>query len=294
MSRRRALLGGLMLAASAYATKPAVADPMDPAPPIQDRIAALERRYNAYVGVFAVDVDGARTIEHRSQEAFAMCSTFKAYASARVLQMVEHGELTLDQTMFVDPAGIVANSPRTAPRAGGEMTLDELCQAALQVSDNTAGNMLLKTIGGPPAVTAFARSIGDPSTRLDRWETELNSAVPGDPRDTSTPQALGGGYRSLLTGDALAPQQRQQLEDWMRANETSSMRAGLPPDWTTADKTGSGDYGSTNDVGIAYGPAGQRVLLALMTRSQASNPEAQNQRTLIGELTALLVAEFMG
>jgi beta-lactamase class A len=174
------------------------------------------------------------------------------------------------------------------------MTLDELCQAALQVSDNTAANMLLKTIGGPPAITAFARSIGDPSTRLDRWETELNSAIPGDPRDTSTPQALGGGYRSLLTGDVLARQQRQQLEDWMRANETSSMRAGLPPDWTTADKTGSGDYGSTNDVGIAYGPAGQRVLLALMTRSQASNPKAQNQRTLIGELTTLLVAEFLG
>ena len=106
------------------------------------------------------------------------------------------------------------------------MTLDELCQAALQVSDNTAGNLLLKTIGGPPAITAFARSIGDPSSRLDRWETELNSAVPGDPRDTSTPEALGGGYRDLLAGDALAPPQRQQLEDWMRANETSSMRAG--------------------------------------------------------------------
>jgi len=172
----------MLAAASGYATKPAMADPVDPAPPIQDRIAALERRCSAYVGVFAVDVDGGQTIEHRSQEAFAMCSTFKAYASARVLQMVEHGELTLDQTVFVDPAGIVANSPRTAPRAGGEMTLDELCQAALQVSDNTAANMLLKTIGGPPAITAFARSIGDPSTRLDRWETELNSAIPGDPR----------------------------------------------------------------------------------------------------------------
>jgi beta-lactamase class A len=261
--------------------------------PIQDRIAALERRYDAYVGLFAVDVDGGRTISHRGQEAFAMCSTFKGYASARVLQMVGQGELALDQPVFVDPAAIVANSPRTAPRAGSEMTLDELCQAALQVSDNTAGNLLLKTIGGPPAITAFARSIGDPSTRLDRWETELNSAIPGDPRDTSTPQALGGGYRNLLTGDALAPPQRQQLEDWMRANETSSMRAGLPPDWTTADKTGSGDYGSTNDVGLAYGPAGQRVLLALMTRSQVSDSKAQNQRPLIGELAALLLPELV-
>ena len=294
LSRRRALLGGLTLAAAAaYATTPAMADPAEPVQPIQDRIAALERRYDAYVGLFAVDVDGGRSIAHRGQEAFAMCSTFKGYASARVLQMVGQGELTLDQQVFVDPAAIVANSPRTEPRAGGEMTLDELCQAALQVSDNTAGNLLLKTIGGPPAITAFARSIGDPSTRLDRWETELNSAIPGDPRDTSTPQALGGGYRNLLTGDALAPPQRQHLEDWMRGNETSSMRAGLPPGWTTADKTGSGDYGSTNDVGIAYGPAGQRVLLALMTRSQVNDPKAQNQRTLIGELAALLVPEFL-
>jgi beta-lactamase class A len=293
LSRRRALIGGLAFAAAAACpTWPVLADPAEPLPSIQDRIAALERRHNAYVGLFAVDIDGDRSITHRGQEPFAMCSTFKGYASARVLQMVEQGELSLDQQVFVDPTAIVANSPRTAPRAGRDMTLDELCQAALQVSDNTAANLLLKTIGGPPAITAFARSIGDPSTRLDRWETELNSAIPGDPRDTSTPAALGGGYRSLLTGDALAPLQRQQLEDWMRANQTSSMRGGLPPGWDSADKTGSGDYGSTNDIGVAYGPAGQRALLALMTRSRLNDPKAQNNRPLIGELTELLIEEL--
>lgn len=292
LSRRQTLLGGVVFAAGAvFATKPALADP-ESGQQIQERIADLERRHGAYVGVYATDLGGGLSISHRGQEAFAMCSTFKAYAAARVLQMVEQGQLTLDQTAFVDPTAIVANSPRTAPRAGGDMTLDELCQAALQVSDNTAANLLLTTIGGPPAITAFARSIGDPSTRLDRWETELNSAVPGDPRDTSTPEALGRGYRSLLAGDALAAPQRQQLEDWMRANETSSMRAGLPPGWTTADKTGSGDYGSTNDVGIAYGPAGQRVLLALMTRSRTNDPKAQNLRPLVGELASLLVPEL--
>ena len=294
-SRRQALLGGLTLAAAAACSpKTVLADPAEPLPPIDERIAALERRYNADVGLFAVDLDGGRSIAHRGQETFAMCSTFKGYASARVLQMVERGQLMLGQKVFVDPAAIVANSPRTQPRAGADMTLDELCQAALQVSDNTAGNLLLKTIGGPPAITAFARSIGDPSSRLDRWETELNSAVPGDARDTSTPEALGGGYRDLLVGDALAPPQRQQLEDWMRSNETSSMRGALPPGWTSADKTGSGDYGSTNDVGVAYGPAGRRVLLALMTRSQVNDPKAQNLRPLIGELTTLLIPELLG
>jgi beta-lactamase class A len=121
----------------------------------------------------------------------------------------------------------------------------------------------------------------------------LNSAVPGDPRDTSTPYALGNGFRRLLTGDVLAPPQRQRLEDWMRANQTSSMRAGLPPGWTSADKTGSGDYGSTNDVGIVYGPEGQRVLLALMTRSQADDPDAENLRPLIGELTSVVLPSLL-
>ena len=294
LSRRQALLGGLTLAAAAAcATEPVQADPGEPLPPIGDRIVALERRHNAYVGVYAVDLVGGRSISHRGQDAFAMCSTFKCYAAARVLQLADQGQLTLDQQVSVDPAAIVANSPRTEPRAGGTMTLDELCQAALQVSDNTAANLLLKTIGGPSAITAFARSIGDPSSRLDRWETELNSAVPGDPRDTSTPEALGGGYRNLLAGDALPPPRRQQLEDWMRANETSSVRAGLPQGWTTADKTGSGDYGSTNDVGIAYGPIGQRVLLALMTRSQVSDPKAQNLRPLIADLATLLIPELL-
>jgi beta-lactamase class A len=290
LSRRRALLGGLTLAAAAACVpKSVLADPAEPLPGIDERIGALERRYNAHIGLFAVDLDDGRSISHRGQETFAMCSTFKGYAAARVLQMAEHAELALDDPVFVDPAEIVANSPRTEPRAGGDMTLEELCQAALQVSDNTAGNLLLKTIGGPPAVTEFARSIGDPSSRLDRWETALNSAVPGDPRDTSTPEALGGGYRNLLTGNALAAPQRRQLEDWMRANETSSMRAGLPAGWTTADKTGSGDYGSTNDVGVAYGPAGERVLVAMMTRSGADDPKAQNLRPLIGELVTLVL-----
>jgi beta-lactamase class A len=294
LSRRHALLAGLTLAAAtACAPKPVLADPAEPDPPIHMRIEAMQRTHNAKIGVYAVDLSSGRSITYLDAESFAMCSTFKGYASARVLQMVAQGELTLDQMVFVDPAAIVANSPRTGPRAGGAMTLDELCQAALQVSDNTAGNLLLQIIGGPPAITAFARSIGDDRTRLDRWETELNSATPGDARDTSSPHALGTGYRMLLTGDVLAPPQRRQLEDWMRANETSSMRAGLPPGWAAADKTGSGDYGSTNDVGVAYGPAGQRVLLAIMARSQANDPKAQDLRALIGELTTSVIPELL-
>src|SRR4051794_8923506 len=252
------LVGGLAVAGlAALPQKLVLAEPADPAAPVHDRIEALQRQHNVKIGVYAVDLESGRAVSHLDGESFAMCSTFKGYAAARVLQMVQNGELTLDRQVFVDPEqAALPNSSRTAPNAGGQMTLADLCAAAVQVSDNAAGNLLLQTIGGPSAITDFAHSIGDDRTRLDRWEIELNTAIPGDPRDTSTARALGGGYRSLLSGDVLAAPQRQQLEDWMRANETSSMRAGLPDGWTTADKTGNGDYGSTNDVGMAYGPQG--------------------------------------
>ncbi|WP_396902060.1 class A beta-lactamase [Mycolicibacterium sp.] len=291
LSRRNVLIGSLVAAAAVGAGVGGAAPAF--AAPIDDQLAELERRDDVLIGLYAANLQSGRRITHRADEMFAMCSTFKGYAAARVLQMAEHGEISLDNRVFVDADALVPNSPVTETRAGAEMTLAELCQAALQRSDNTAANLLLKTIGGPAAVTAFARSVGDERTRLDRWEVELNSAIPGDPRDTSTPAALAVGYRAILAGDALSPPQRGLLEDWMRANQTSSMRAGLPEGWTTADKTGSGDYGSTNDAGIAFGPDGQRLLLVMMTRSQAHDPKAENLRPLIGELTALVLPSLL-
>ncbi|MGW0158321.1 class A beta-lactamase [Mycobacterium sp. NPDC003323] len=295
LSRRDLLIGGLALvtvgAAAGCADESALAAP---APSLPEQIRDLEARHNAFIGLFGLNLDTGLSVRNRADEAFAMCSTFKTYAAASVLSRVADGELSLEKPVFVDPAGIIANSPITQERAGGQMTLAELCQAALQRSDNLAANLLLATLGGPRAITDFARSIGDERTRLDRWELELNSAIPGDPRDTSTPEALGNGYRNLLAGDALPPAQRAVLDGWMRANQTSSMRAGLPPDWTTADKTGSGDYATTNDVGIAYGPNGARVLLAIMTRTQSADPDAPGLRPMIGEVAALVLPHLLG
>jgi beta-lactamase class A len=298
LSRRRLLVAGVVLTAVAACgdktsrTHPTLSDPAEPLPPIEQRIAALEKRHNAFVGLYGQNLDTNLALVHRGDDLFAMCSTFKAYLAARVLQKAQHGELQMTDTLLVDPADLVTtNSPRTEPNVGKRMSLSDLCAAALQVSDNTAANLLLRVIGGPPAITAFARSIGDDRTRLDRWEIELNSALLGDPRDTSTPQALGGGMLAVLTGDVLDEPHRKQLEDWMRANTTSSMRAGLPPGWTTADKTGSGDYASTNDVGLVFGPNGERILLAIMTRTQSDDAKAQALRQLIAEVTTLVLPE---
>jgi beta-lactamase class A len=272
-------------------TPPTLSDPAEPLPPLEDRIGLLEKRDKALVGLYAVNLDSNVTVEHRDNDMFAMCSTFKAYLSARVLQKAQRGDLTLTDALYVDPAAVIANSPISGPRAGSSLSLSELCQAVLQRSDNTAANMLLHLIGGPPAITEFARSIGDDRTRLDRWETELNSALPGDPRDTSTPRALGGGIRAILTEEVLDEAHRKQLEEWMRGNVTSRMRAGLPPGWSSADKTGTGDFASTNDVGIVYGPNGEHILLAIMTRTRSDNPKAEPLRQLIADVTTLVLPD---
>jgi beta-lactamase class A len=300
-SRRHLLLGGSALAALVACGRPVSAprlsDPAEPLPPPEERIAALEKRHNAFVGLYAVDLASGRTLSHRDGEVFAMCSTFKVYLAARVLQKAQRGELALPDPVFIDPAKVVGYSPVAGPKAGSSMSLAELCQAALQQSDNTAANALLAVIGGPSAVTQFARSFGDDRTRLDRWETSLNSALPGDPRDASTPHALGEGFRKLLTGTTVLDETgRSTLEGWMRGNLTSarSIRAGLPPGWTSADKTGTGAYGSTNDIGVAYGPDGQTVLLSVMTHTQSADANAEALQPLIAEVTKLALPVLLG
>lgn len=295
LSRRRLVLGGMSLAALAACGR---SDPPvnpvgseSPVPPTDARIEALERRDGVVVGLYAVDLPTGRWLAHRADDRFAMCSAFKGYLAGAVLARADRRSLTLADTVTLAPSQLVTYSPVTEPLVGQPMTLAELCRAVLQQSDNSAANALLRVLGGPATITEFARSIGDDQTRLDRWETALNSAVPGDPRDTSTARALGVGYRAMLAGDALTPASSRLLQDWMRGNETSSMRAGLPG-WATADKTGSGDYGSANDAGIAYGPAGEQLLLSIMTRTASDDPQAPSRRDLIGELAALVSTEL--
>ena len=185
------------------------------------------------------------------------------------------------------------NSPVTEDHLSDGMTVAELCAAAVQHSDNTAGNLLLRELGGPAAVTAFARSVGDRVTRLDRWEPELNSAEPGRVTDTTSPYAIGRTYARLVLGKALEPADRRRLTDWMLGTVTSvnRFRAGLPATWTVADKTGGGWYGANNDAGIAWTPDGTPVVLAV----QLVKPDrdAAYDHALIVE-TAALLARALG
>ena len=153
-------------------------------------LAALERAVGGRLGVYALDTGNGARVQHRATEHFPLCSTFKAMLAAAILERSTRESGLLERRLSYGRSDILPNSPITEKHLGQGMSVSALCAATLQYSDNAAANLLMKMLGGPSAVTAFARTIGDQAFRLDRWETELNSAIPGDPRDTTTPEAM--------------------------------------------------------------------------------------------------------
>ncbi len=184
-----------------------------------------------------------------------MCSTFKVLASSAILHNVDAGKESLERRVYFNETDLVTYSPETKKHVGPSgMTIAELCKAAITLSDNTAGNLLLASIGGPKGFTDFARSLGDKMTRLDRIETALNEALPDDPRDTTTPNAMASDLQSLVLGKTLSAKSRAQLVEWLAANTTGGkrLRAGLPTGWHVGDKTGTGDRGTANDIAVIW------------------------------------------
>lgn len=228
------------------------------------RLAALERRHGGRLGVAMLDTGSGRRVIHRGDERFLLCSTFKALLVAAVLARVDRGEERLDRRVVFGPGAVLSYAPVTSRHAGGPgMRVDALCEAAITVSDNTAANLLLASLGGPAAVTRFVRGLGDPVTRLDRIEPALNLGSPGDRRDTTTPNAMLDTLRTLLLGNALEQSSRQRLAGWMRACSTGAaqLRAGIPAGWVVGDKTGSGRHGETNDVAVVWPPHRKPLLV---------------------------------
>ena len=250
--------------------------------PGRNRWREIEVSVAGRLGVAVLDT-GTGTLEgHRLDERFPMCSTFKFLAAAMVLARVDAGQERLDRRLVVTRGSLLEWAPVTSKRVGGAgMTVAELCEAAITVSDNTAANMLLASAGGPAAVTAFARRIGDDVTRLDRTEPTLNEGTPGDPRDTSTPRAMAQTLRTVLLGKALSDPSRGRLVAWMTATSTGAgrLRAGLPADWRLAHKTGTGRLGGTNDIGVAWPP--RRAPLVMVTYlAECKAPEDAREAAL--------------
>lgn len=266
----------------------AIAD--DRAHALQGECAALEHRHGGRLGVAVLDTAGTRRIAHRGDERFPLCSTFKALAAAFVLARVDAGRENLSHRVVYGREDLVTYSPVTERHVGGDgLTMGEICEAAVTLSDNTAANLILDRVGGPAGLTVYLRAIGDDTTRLDRRETALNEASPGDPRDTTTPLAMLETLRKLALGDALSASSRDQLTAWLVANRTGDrrLRAGVPAGWRVGDKTGSGAYATTNDVAVLWPPGRAPIVVtAYYTGTQASPDERDAVLAEIGRLAA--------
>jgi beta-lactamase class A len=254
------------------------------------RILAIETRTGAQIGVAALDTGNGERLDYRSDERFPMCSTFKFLAAAAVLKRVDNGDEKLDRFISYDAKDILEYAPVTkAHLKNGGMTLGALCAAAIEQSDNTAGNLLLDAIGGPAGLTSFARGIGDKMTRLDRKEPELNSANPDDERDTTTAAAMCADMQQLLVGDVLSESSRHQLEEWLLHNETGAqmIRAGVPKTWSVGDKTGRCGNGATNDVAIIHPPGGAPIVVAVY--SMGSTSSGDDRAAIVAEAARAVV-----
>jgi beta-lactamase class A len=256
------------------------------------QLAELERSANGRLGVALIDTGSQREITYRGEERFAMASTFKVLAAGAVLQHSVTQPDVLAKRIRYDRAALLSYAPVTGKHLAEGMTVAELCAAAIEWSDNTAANLLLTEIGGPQRITQLARSLHDDKTRLDRWEPALNTAIPGDERDTSTPRAMARNLQQLALGDALPQAQQQQLIGWLKNSQTGakSIRAGVPAGWAVGDKTGSGDYGTTNDLAILWPPHGKPLVLAIyFTQAKADAPA---RRDVLATATRQVLAAF--
>ncbi len=260
-------------------------------PSTRAAFAALESRYGARLGVFAVDTSATSgsetTIAYRPGERFAFASTYKALAAGILFKQSTEDEL--DHTIHYTESDLVDYSPVTEKRVASGMTVREIIAAALQYSDNTAANLMLDQLGGPAGLTESLRSLGDTTTRVDRPEPGVNEAIPKDPRDTTTPTAIAGDLRSFLLGGALATPRRSEMTTLMLGNTTGApwIRAGVPSTWKIADKTGNASYGTRNDIAVAYPPGRAPIVIALL--SDRGTVDAASDDGLLADVTRVVV-----
>ena len=277
MLTRRSLLGLAIAAACA-------------APAGAASLRSIQKRIGGRLGVHVLDSQSGKRLAFDDDKRFAMASTFKVPLAAALLWQVDHGAFPLSMTLPIAKKDVLSNSPIVEARIGtgtGEMSVRDLCAAAVTYSDNAAANVLLAGIGGPAGLTRFIRSIGDETTRFDRTELELNSNQFGDPRDTTTPRAMADTMLKIFTQDVLSLGSRALLIEWMSASRIGldRVRAGLPKGWAAGDKPGTGPNGAYNDLVITWPPKRRPIMIAVyMSESELPPKELSAAHADIGAL----------
>jgi beta-lactamase class A len=292
---RRALLA----AASGLAAWPALAQKtsQETADKTVDQtlpaLTTYERETGGRVGLYAENLVTGAKIAWRAEERFVMCSTFKASLAAFVLARVDRGEDHLEKIVAYRPQDLLEYAPTARQNlAKGAMSVAEMCQAIVELSDNTCANLLLARVGGPAELTAFWRSTGDSVSRLDHNEPELNRSPPGDPNDTTTPAAMAGNLQRFVLGEVLSQPSRQRLTGWMLNCKTGNnrLRAGLPKDWRVGDKTGNNGKDASGDIAVAWPRPDRPVLMAAYT--QGGSPSAAQLEAVFTEIGRMVARQL--
>ncbi|WP_151480541.1 class A beta-lactamase [Streptomyces albicerus] len=259
--------------------------------PFNGELKELERKFDARLGVYAIDTGTGREVAHRDGERFGYHSTFKALEAGAVLR--KYSLNGMNKVIKYSSDDLVANSPITEKHVETGMTLSELCDAAVRYSDNTAANLLFDALGGPKGLESDLRKLGDKVTLMERIEPHLSDWVPGETRDTTTPRALAKDLRAYVLGDVLRKRERAQLTTWLKTNTTGNevIRAGVPEGWVVGDKTGSGSgYGARNDIAVVWPPDSAPIVMAILTNRGKAEDVHDNK--LIAE-AASVVAETL-
>lgn len=249
------------------------------ATPLASAVLDAEKRLSARVGVSVIDLETDTRWQNRADERFPTNSTFKTFLCAAFLDAGAKGAVDPDRAIVIRKSDIVSYSPVAKEKVdGAPVTLRELCATTVTISDNAAANLVMKELGGPEAVTAYLRSIGDEVTRVDRWEPESNSGIPGDARDTTSPNAAAETLKKLVLEETLPDAERRLLTEWLIGNKVgdATLRAGLPEGWRIADKTGAGANGSRNNIAVIWPDGRKPVVIAVYITQTAASFKARN------------------
>lgn len=253
------------------------ASPTPATKPSAGQFRALEREFDARLGVYALDTGTGRSVGYRADDRFAYASTFKALVAGAVLR--KFGTDGIDKVVTASREDVVADSPVSENFVEKGMSLRGLCAATLWYSDNTAVNLLLDELGGPDGLEKVLEELGDDTTEMDRYEPDMSEGKPGDIRDTSTPRAMAGSLRAFLLGDALKRDERELLRRWMTTNMTGStlIRAGVPDGWEVADKSGTAGYGGRNNIAVLWpDDGGNPIVMAVMSSRDKQGAERRD------------------
>jgi beta-lactamase class A len=255
----------------------------------------IEVKTGGRLGLWALNTANNKKIAYRSSERFPFCSTFKLILTAAILQKSTQAKNLLDESIVISKEEVTSSgyAPITKNFIGKKMSVRELCSAAMMHTDNTASNLLVKKLGGVTEVTNFARSLGDDFFRLDRWEPKLSSSIPGDQRDTTTPESMGLDIYKLTLTNVIPINLKNELMQWMIGNTTGEtrIRAGVPAGWKVGDKTGAGGYGTTNDVGIIW-PSEKSKPIILSIYFTKTQKNSSSPHEVIAEATKLILASI--